>query len=246
MWCAMAYKTLNAAKVIDTIDKLKLRVAERFPDSGLEQVACELAETARRCAVESERLRDPVIAIRVSVYFIWVVGAAALLWLGFGLHFEGFKWEAASLVMLLDPTVNLVVLTGIGVITLGRLEERWKRSRALEYLHELRSIAHVVDMHQLTKDPYRSALPATASSPKIVITGMLLERYLDYCAEMLSLTGKLAALFSQSCKDTEVAAGASDIEQLTTALSGKIWQKVMAFSRYEEMDEAQKYKRHTE
>ncbi|MEM9618187.1 MAG: hypothetical protein AAF936_09525 [Pseudomonadota bacterium] len=231
----MAYKTLSAIKVIDTIDTLGLRVAERFPGSGLESVADELAATARRCAAESDRLRDPVIAIRLSVYSIWVIGAAALVWVAFGLHYDGLRWDAASLVQVLEPAMNLAVLMGIGVLTLGRLEERWKRSRALDYLHELRAIAHVVDMHQLTKDPYRQAGCATRSSPKIVLTGYLLERYLDYCSEMLSLTGKLAALFAQSCRDVEVAAGASDVEQLTTALSRKIWQKVMVFSRFDEI-----------
>ena len=229
----MAYKTLNSGKVIETIDKLQARVSERFPNSGLERVARELASTARRCAAESERLLRPVPAIRLSVYTIWLLGAAALIWIALGLHYDGLEWQAASLVQVLEPAMNLAVLVGIGVLTLGRLEERWKRAKALDYLHELRSIAHVVDMHQLTKDPYRQAVAATASSPAIVLEGALLERYLDYCTEMLSLTGKLAALFAQSCRDTEVAAGASDVEQLATALSRKIWQKIMAFGRYD-------------
>ena len=227
----MAYNTLNATNVIDTIDKLRLRVRERFPESGLEGVAAELADTARRCAAESDRLRQPVMPIRILVYSIWVIGSASLIWLALGMHYDGLRLEATRFVQVLEPAMNLAVLMGIGVISLGRLEERWKRSKALEYLHELRSIAHVVDMHQLTKDPYRRALPATQSSPKVILTGALLERYLDYCTEMLSLTGKLAALFSQSCKDPEVSAGAGDVEQLTTALSRKIWQKIMAFSR---------------
>jgi len=230
----MAYKTLNAANVIATIEKLERRVSERFPDSSLSQVAAELTATARHCAAEADRLRKPMLAIRLSVYTIWAVGAAALLWLAFGLHFDGLKWEAASLVQILEPAMNLAVLMGIGVLTLGRVEERWKRSKALDYLHALRSIAHV-DMHQLTKDPYRSMLPATASSPESVVIGARLERYLDYCSEMLSLTAKLAALFAQSCRDGEVAAGASDVEQLTTALSRKIWQKIMVFSRFDEV-----------
>jgi hypothetical protein len=41
-------------------------------------------------------------------------------------------------------------------------------------------------------------------------------------------------LFSQSCRDPEVSAGASDVEQHCTAMSRKIWQKIMAFSRYEQ------------
>ena len=230
----MPYRTLSAVSVTDTIDALRRRIGERFPDSGLEKVALELTGVATRCAAEAERLRGPVIPIRLLVYSIWVMGAGALAWIAFTLHYDAVEFEAASLVQVLEPAMNIAVLVGLGVVTLGRLEERWKRARALDYLHELRSIAHVVDMHQLTKDPYRSALPSTASSPRVNLQGALLERYLDYCSEMLSLTGKLAALFAQSCRDPEVVAGAGDIEQLTTALSRKIWQKIMAFARYEE------------
>ncbi len=233
----LPYRTLSAAQVIDTIDALSRRITERFPGSGLHNVSDELSAVARRCAAESERLRDPVIPIRVSVYSIWVLGAAALSWIALTLHYDEMEFEAASLVQVLEPAMNIAVLVGLGVVTLGRLEERWKRAKALDYLHELRSIAHVVDMHQLTKDPYRRLLPATASSPDVSLQGPLLERYLDYCSEMLSLTGKLAALFAQSCRDPEVVAGAGDIEQLTTALSRKIWQKIMAFSRYESVAE---------
>ncbi|MEM8770157.1 MAG: hypothetical protein AAGD92_00785 [Pseudomonadota bacterium] len=229
----MPYKNLSAERVTETIDTLAARVEERFPGSGLSRVAIELAETSRRCGAEAERLRDPIIPIRLTVYSIWVAGAAALVWIVSSVHYDAMEFEAANLVMVLEPAMNLAVLMGLGFLTLGRLEENWKRRKALDYLHELRSIAHVVDMHQLTKDPYRSALPATEHSPKVVLTGPLLERYLDYCSEMLSLTGKLAALFAQSCRDGEVAAGASDVEQLSTAMSRKIWQKIMAFSRYE-------------
>ena len=230
----MPYKTLSSEKVIETIDKLANRVGERFPKSGLEAVARELAETARRCAAESERLRRPSMPIRVTVYSIWLFGAAAFLWIAASLRYDAVDFNAANLVMVLEPAMNLAVLVGLGVLALGRLEEHWKRRKALDYLHELRSIAHVVDMHQLTKDPYRSVLPKTASSPGDVLSGPLLERYLDYCSEMLALTGKLAALFSQSCRDPEVSAGASDVEQHCTAMSRKIWQKIMAFSRYDE------------
>lgn len=225
----MAYRILDSARVIDTIDKLRLRVVERFPDSGLANVAATLAETARDCAGEAEKLRRPNMPIRLTVYAIWISGAAALAFIAAGIHYDGFELEAASLVQVLEPAMNLAVLMGIGVLALGRLEEQYKRRRALDYLHELRSIAHVIDMHQLTKDPYRRNIPSTAHSPKSAITGALLERYLDYCTEMLSLTGKLAALFAQSCRDTAVANGANDIEQLTTALARKIWQKMMAF-----------------
>jgi len=224
----MTYSTLQADCVIDTIHKLQLRIGERFPGAGLNGVADALARMAQDCAAEADKMAQPNRPIRAGVYAIWVVGAAALAWLAASLRFDPDDLDAAGLVPFLESAMNLAVLMGIGVISLARLEERYKRRRALAYLHELRSIAHVIDMHQLTKDPYRHDLPDTAHSPKRVIKGALLERYLDYCSELLSLTGKLAALFAQSSRDAEVAAAASDVEQLANGLARNIWQKIMA------------------
>ena len=63
-------------------------------------------------------------------------------------------------------------------------------------LHERRSIAPVIDMHQLTKDPEHLLAPTmgTASSPKREMTRFGLARYLDCCSEMLSIASKVAAL----------------------------------------------------
>ena len=51
-------------------------------------------------------------------------------------------------------------------------------------------------------------------------------RYLDYCSEMLSITGKLAALFAQSVNDEVVIEAVNDVETLGSNLSRKIWQKI--------------------
>lgn len=227
----MAYRTLRSDCVIETIERLERRIGARFPEAGLRKVCGTLLETAQRCAGAAHRLNQPAHAIRLSVYGVWTLGAAGLLWILVSLHYEDLGLDAARLVQALEPAMNLAVLVGLGVLSLGRLEDGWKRTRALEYLHELRSIAHVVDMHQLTKDPYRAmpgALAPTEFSPQASLPPERLARYLDYCSEMLSLTGKLAALLAQSCRDGEVAEAASDIESLTTGLSQKIWQKMSA------------------
>jgi hypothetical protein len=54
-----------------------------------------------------------------------------------------------------------------------------------------------------------------------------LSRYLDYCSEMLSLTGKVGALYVQNLHDPVALASVNEIETLTTGLSRKIWQKLM-------------------
>ena len=57
-----------------------------------------------------------------------------------------------------------------------------------------------------------------------------LTRYLDYCAEMLALIGKLAALYAERMRDSVVINAVNDIENLTTGLGRKIWQKITIIS----------------
>jgi hypothetical protein len=127
-----------------------------------------------------------------------------------------------------ESAINDVVFLGIAIFFLLTIETRLKRRRALAALHQLRSIAHVVDMHQLTKDPEQllTQPPSTASSPVRTMTRIELGRYLDYCSEMLSVTSKIAALFVERFDDPVTLAAVNEIESLTAGLSRKIWQKI--------------------
>jgi len=88
---------------------------------------------------------------------------------------------------------------------------------------------HVIDMHQLTKDPSMGVIVGsdTPSSPRRTLTRFEVTRYLDYCSEMLSLTSKVAVLFAQGFPDPEITEAVSDIERIAAGLSQKIWQKIM-------------------
>ena len=72
---------------------------------------------------------------------------------------SGFEFESDSgivdVITLMEAGINDVVLIGAAIFFLLSFETRYKRQRALKAIHELRSIAHVIDMHQLTKDPHR-------------------------------------------------------------------------------------------
>jgi hypothetical protein len=109
------------------------------------------------------------------------------------------------------------------------MESRIKRKRAINQLNELRVIAHVVDMHQLTKDPSLMNIPThnTENSPKRTLTKFELERYLNYCSETAALIAKVAALYSQSLPDEVVVKNVNDIESLCNGLSQKVWQKII-------------------
>ncbi|GAB4580707.1 MAG: hypothetical protein Fur0022_34490 [Anaerolineales bacterium] len=165
---------------------------------------------------------------------VGIVTLIGILVFALGLLFWEVEVEVGTigLVELLEAInngVNDIVLIGAGIFFLFTLETRLKRQRALTALHELRALAHIIDMHQLTKDPERvqSRWIRTASSPENAMTVFELSRYLDYCSEMLSVIGKIAALYVQDFHDAPAMAAVNEIEDLTNGLSRKIWQKIM-------------------
>jgi hypothetical protein len=131
----------------------------------------------------------------------------------------------------IEASLNVVVLMGAALLFLATAERRFKRAKALKFLHELRSLAHVIDMHQMPKDPNSSristvAVSAEPGAPQRPISLYELSRYLGYCSELLSMVAKVSALYAQHVPDEVVVNAVSDIERLSTDLSSKIWQKI--------------------
>ena len=224
------YRTLNAAEIVATVTKLADRIAERFPDSGLTGAAAQLLATARDTARRAHALSRPYLGLRTLVLLVAAAGLALFGRILADVDWAGIAARSNDLAIseTLESSVNLIVLMGAGLWFLLTLEERWKRARTQTALHELRAFAHVVDMHQLTKDPtvLLGGGTTTPSSPDRRMTRFELTRYLEYCAEMLALTGKLAALYAGESHDHVVIAAASDVETLCTDLGRKIWQKI--------------------
>ncbi|MCG8558905.1 MAG: hypothetical protein MI824_03815 [Hyphomicrobiales bacterium] len=233
------YRTLDADKIIETVETLRLRIEDRFPESGLAGVCRALFDTAQAGKVRSKALAAPHIALRVLITAIILLGVFVFVYIGTFVNFSKITTEAFGLVQGLEAALNSTILAVLGVLFLVKLEERLKRRRALHDLHELRSIVHVIDMHQLTKDPSVTLAGAapTAHSPVRTMTDHELTRYLDYCTEMLSLTGKVAALYAQHFRDPVVVTAVNDIEDLSTHLARKIWQKIMILHRMTEDDD---------
>lgn len=224
------YHTLDEGAILRTLEALARRVAERFPTRGLAQTAAYMIDLARKSAREARSLGQPSWLLRVLAIGTFALGVYGLYELRDLLpDLKSGPINIADFTQGLEASFNIVVLVGFATYFLFSLEGRLKRRRALGGLYRLRAIAHVVDMHQLTKDPASViGLERTGSSPERDLTDAQLLRYLDYCSEMLSMTGKLAALYAQRFPDGVVISAVNDIEDLTTGLSRKIWQKIVA------------------
>ena len=224
----MSYRTLDPAKIIATAETLSQRVIERFPDAGLARVSQELVRLARDLAASAKALEQPIWWLRVLIGLSIAFGTAVFLFIGTVLSFDRISSGASDFVQGIEASLNTLILAVLGFLALIHVEKYIKRKRAFRQLHGLRSLIHVIDMYQLTKDPeaLSESFKQTLHSPVRITKTADLARYLDYCSEMLSLTGKLAALFAQSFNDDVVMKTVNDIEDLGSNLSHKIWQKI--------------------
>lgn len=225
------YSELKPAYILDTLAKLRSRIDERFPNAGLGKVADELSQVATGIVTLTEQLPRPLWPIRILTFLAIGLLVGITGWLC-TLTLRYIPAGESGLMEILqgaESAINEVIFLGLAIAFLATAENRIKRKAALDSLHRLRSIAHVVDMHQLTKDPASlvAAFNKTASSPERTMTAYQLTRYLDYCAELLAINSKLAALHVQCFQDSEVLKTVNEVEMLSHELSSKIWQKIM-------------------
>jgi hypothetical protein len=223
------FRKLDDSKILETARALVKRIAERFPDSGLRQLAAEVVEVGQDVGSASRWLARPIWPIRaLSILTILaIVTLAIAIVVAADRRITPYQ-TLSDLLQGLDAGVNELVLLGAGLWFLVSWEQRFKRRRALASLHALRSLAHVVDMHQLTKDPERilKAGPGPAAAAIAPMTPVQLTWYLDYCSELLAMLSKLAALLVQDFDDPGTLAAVNEVENLCVGLSRKIWQKI--------------------
>jgi hypothetical protein len=221
------YRRLDSQEIMRTVKALNVRIEGRFPQSGLGKISAELLRVAEENVARVQWIQKPNLLLRcaaglLSLGMIIMVG-------GLVMHIHQFQMnDYTNFIQALDASIGSVVFIGAAILFLVSWENRLKRDRALKAVHELRAMAHIVDMHQLTKDPenYFGRATRPASPPKREMTPFELNRYFDYCNDSLALISKIAALYVQGFQDPVLLDAVDDVEDLTSSLSRKIWQKI--------------------
>lgn len=220
---------LDPNQVTATIHKLCLRIHDRFPESGLYKVCLEVHRIAGDTQKTVRWIDRPnwlikTLSLLSILALIGLVGAVVNT-LG---RFE--KLTVVEFIQTSDSGVNLLIFLSLALYFLWTLDLKLKRQRIVKSINTLRELAHIVDMHQLTKDPdgvARVSSLSTPNSPKRTMSAFELGRYLDYCTEILSLLSKLAYLYQSYFQDPVAASMASELETLTSSQARKIWQKII-------------------
>ena len=222
------YSELDPVHILHTLENIQQRINNYFPGSGLEKVAEELQEVGQVIVRLATRLRRPIWTLRLLT-FVGILGLVAVaIWVFYLAVTTAPSGQDGLMETLqgIESVTNELIFLTIGIIFFATLETRLKRRAALDSLHRLRSFAHVVDMHQLTKDP-NNILQQQETADARFNTPEQLIRYLDSCTDLLSINSKLAALHVQNFQDNEVLNNVNEVEMLSHELSRKIWQKIM-------------------
>src|SRR5258706_10841331 len=138
---------LEPSKLQAAIRQVEARIGEAFPGSGLAGLAASLAAIAADAVARSARIR--AANWRLRLVSTALLGSMALL-IGLAiLHARPppEEIEAFQLAQGIDALLSAIVLCGAAVAFVVTLEVRAKRKKALEALHELRVLAHVIDLH---------------------------------------------------------------------------------------------------
>lgn len=222
------YRYLEPQRVIETIAALRERIEHRFPGSSLSQLVQELQSVSEQTVERSRWIRKPYIPLRVGVGLLLII-IPGLLFLMVSTLKEFRVIDISNFIQDLDAGISSIVFIGAAILFLVSWERRIKRNRAFGALHELRALAHIVDMHQLTKDPESHLKLKSQSATAFfgrTLTPYELGFYLSYCSEALALISKIAALYTQETHDSQLMAAVDDLDDLISGLSQKIWQKL--------------------
>ncbi|GGM12700.1 hypothetical protein ACFQBY_06725 [Promicromonospora citrea] len=222
---------LEPVPVIETAHRLRDRIGARFPDRGIHRVAQELAALTEQVADTSADSRRRSRLVRGGSHgLITLVVLVAVVAFGFAVDsaFTEAPDNGLDWLPLIESAVNDLVFVAVAVVVLHSLPQRVQRSDLLTKLHRLRSLAHIIDMHQLTKEPesLRDAFAGSLDDHDVDLTPEQVEYYLEYCTELLSIVGKAAALCAEESQDDIVLNTVSTIETLTMGMSRKVWQKI--------------------
>lgn len=228
---------LDPLKILSTAELLARRIHERFPDSGLSRLSHELVTLASHAKETSQWIERPNMKLRtlsVVVVTLIVVASVFAVVATIRIGHQSASFGLPELVQVSEAGVNDIVLLGAAIFFLLSVERRAKRAKVFQAVQQLRTLAHLVDVHQLTKNPdaLEASYATTESSPIRRMSAFQLSRYLDYCTEMLSLVGKIAALYCDGFDDEEAIEAVTDLEQMTIGLQRKIWQKIVVIERY--------------
>lgn len=216
---------IDAVILKETIITLELKINENFPEASLKKkchAMLDLLDETNKKIIEVEKPKILIRVLQVSIISL----AIFLIFLIFDItNFKTINPNEITLlnnvIAISDAFFNIIVVLLAGLYYLLNLELKKNRKIIIPTINKLRSFLHVIDMHQQTKNLIN------VDSSKEKISNQKLREYLEHSSKMISLVSKIAALYIQKFQDEDIITKVNEIENLSTGLTQKIWQKII-------------------
>jgi hypothetical protein len=216
---------LREDKLLETVENIRKRIDQRFPDSGLSRIASEIIEITRDSLARAVAISRPNFWLRAGLAILLIFAIVGVV---VYLKTSDQQMPARqNLLQFFEATKGSIAVLSATAIFLITLETRLKRRRALRAMHELRAVAHIIDMHQLNKGPDLGHAIEPVDVEGIPMDAQGMRRYLRFCTELLAVISKIGQVYVQDFPDPAAQVAVDNFESLATGLSSKIWQKLM-------------------
>jgi hypothetical protein len=209
---------LDQQKLVKTSAELAEWMSKEFETAHLSQVAKEVNLLTQEAVARAESIRRPNFWLRAGIVAILAIALLALGWQVYT--------DPTNTLEFLDITKGAGIYLLSALVFLVTLEIRLKRRKALKAVHELRAMAHIIDMHQLAKDP---VIDQFRHEPNQF--SHRINQYLHVCTALLALVSKIGQLYVEDFPDTEAVRAVDDFESMATGLSNKIWNKIQSMQQ---------------
>lgn len=132
---------IRADKLIETATKIRERIGERFPKSGLWRLAGNVVDTTKEADARGKAIRRPNWWLRAALIPLLIVAVSGIVIAAYAQHTHDANQPIWLQVFhFLDASKgSIAILTGAVVFLIG-LEVRFKRSRVIAAIHELRCL----------------------------------------------------------------------------------------------------------
>ena len=140
------YRRLDSDRIVETVQTLRRRIEGRFPGSGLSNVVAEVLRVSEETVGRIRWIQKPHLPLRCAALVLSLAIIALVLLMLVRIHQFQFN-DYTNFIQALEASISSVVFIGAAILFFVSWENRIKRRRALKAIHELRALAHIVDMH---------------------------------------------------------------------------------------------------
>lgn len=215
-------RKLQPDKLISTSLELAKWIRKEFPKAHLSDVAQDVYALTTEAVAKAKHIARPM-------YWLRLLLTIAFGGLCYGVYWHYTHHSEQEFNDLLHSLKPLGVFVGSAVLFVITLETRFKRWKALKAIHELQSVVHIIDMHQLGKDP---SIEKFRDDPED--RERKIDQYLHCCTAMISIVSKIGQLYIDHFYDASATTAVNEFEAVATGTTQKIWSKILHLGQSEQ------------